>query len=315
VSIRRISADESRALAEQTRKRNVFARHSWENSFYLKRIGQLEEATVVEVFHSGALDQVLPTARTLATVVEKVAFISSTLGLKRERTHQLVALSRHRRYGFDLAISPGFRYCHSSERQEAAPRGIPVDDTFVRRFNRCGFPALVAASASSGDVGKRLEQGVNWLFESRQETSVHAAVVKTAIALESLLIASDTENFRGPLAERAAFILADDPARRRRIAKSIKGFYDLRSSIVHGGRRRLPSDPADLLEGVDRIVVLLLLTVASNVGAWTSFDLVVEAVEDRKWGGGSTNLSRPFPASHLSRTLHLLEGRRSRGAA
>jgi hypothetical protein len=117
------------------------------------------------------------------------------------------------------------------------------------------------------------------------------------------------------LAERTAFILADDPARRRRIAKSIKAFYDLRSSIVHGGRRRVSSDPADLLEGTDRIVVLLLLTVAANVGAWTSFDLVIDAVEDRKWGGGSTNLSRPFPASYLSRTLHLLEGRRSRSVA
>jgi hypothetical protein len=104
VFIRRISASESDAFVEQTRKRNVFARHSWENSFYLKRVGQLKDSTVLEVFRPGSLDQVLPVARSLAELVEKVAVISSALGLRRQRTHQLVAISRHRRYGFDLGL-------------------------------------------------------------------------------------------------------------------------------------------------------------------------------------------------------------------
>lgn len=314
VSIRAISAEECRTLAEQARKRNVFARHSWENSFYIQRIRQLEGATVVEVFRAGSLDEILPAARAVAALVEKVAFISSSLGLRRARTHQLLALSRHRRYGFDFAISPGFRYLHSSERQEATPRGIPVDDRFVRRFNRCGFPALVAAGGQTGDVAKRLQQGINWLFESRQETSMDAAVVKTAMALESLLIASDTESLRGPLAERTAFILADDATRRRRIAGSVKSFYDLRSSIVHGGRRMVPAPSATLLDGIDRFVVLLLLTIAANAPAWTSFNVVAEAVEDRKWGVRSPALSRPFPGSHLSRALQLVERKAQRGA-
>ena len=315
VWVRRISAGECSALVEQTRKRNVFARHSWENSFYLKRVGQLQDSTVVEVFRSGSLDQVLPIARSLAELVEKVAVISSALGLRRQRTHQLVALSRHRRYGFDLAISPGFRYLHSSQRQEAQPRGIPVDGTFVRRFNRCGFPVLVAMGASGGDIGRRLEQGVNWLFESRLETSKHAAVVKTAIALESLLIASDTERLRGPLSERTAFILSDDPVRRQRIAKNVKAFYDLRSSIVHGGRRRAPSQSETLLEGIDRLVILLLLTISSNAGAWASFDRIVEEVDARKWGAGEKPIQRPFPGSHLSRAMQLCEAKVTGSAA
>jgi hypothetical protein len=313
--IRQISASESSALVEETRKRNVFARHSWENSFYLKRAEQLAGATVVEVFRPGSLHQVLPVARSLAELVEKVAVISSALGLRRHRTHQLVALSRHRRYGFDLAISPGFRYLHSSQREEARPRGIPVNETFVRRFNRCGFQGLVAAATSGGDIAKRLEQGVSWLFESRQETSPQAAVVKTAIALESLLIASDSESLRGPLSERASFLLCDDPARRRRIARSVKAFYDLRSGIVHGGQRRTPSPSTTLLEGIDRIVLLLLLTLSANADSWTSFDRVVEEVENRKWGAGDRPIQRPFPSSRLSRALQLCEGKVEKSAA
>jgi hypothetical protein len=119
-----------------------------------------------------------------------------------------------------------------------------------------------------GDIGKRLDQSARWLFESRLETVPQAAVVKTAIALEALLIASDTESLRGPLAERSAFLLSDESGKRRRISKAIKSFYDLRSGIVHGGRRRVVVSPTLLGEGIDRLVVLLLLTVSGNTGSW-----------------------------------------------
>jgi hypothetical protein len=294
-------------MVEQARRRNVFARHSWENSFYLRRIGQLEEATVIEVLVPGALASALPVAQRRAELVEKVAFISAIFGIQRERMHKLLALSRHRRYGFDIAISPGFRYLRSSQRQETEPRGIRLDDTFVRRFNRCGFASVVSATESGTGIATRLQQGVNWLFESRQETSIHAAVIKTAIALESLLISTENESLRAPLAERAAFLLSDEPARRRRIASVVKSFYDLRSNIVHGGHRRLASVPATALEGIDRIVLLLLLTIAANSAAWASFDRVVAAVEDRRWGVATKSTKRPFPSSHLSRALRLAE--------
>lgn len=155
---------------------------------------------------------------------------------------------------------------------------------------------------------------MNWLFESRLETAPHAAVVKTAIALESLLIASDSESLRGPLSERTSFLLSDDPLRRRRIARSVKAFYDLRSGIVHGGRRRAPAN-GTLLEGINRLVLLLLLTISANVNLWTSIDRVVEEVENRKWGTGNRSIQRPYPSSHLSRALQLCEDKIDKSAA
>ena len=312
--IRRIPATESAALAEETRRRNVFARHSWENSFYLKRATQLADTTVIEVYRTGVLDEILPAARRIADLIEKVALLSSALSLRRDRTHNLVALSRHRRYGFDLAISPGFRYLRSSQREEAEPRGLPIDSTFVRRFKRCGFEQVVAGALSEGDIGRRLDQSVGWLFESRLETAPQAAVVKTAIALEALLIASDTESLRGPLSERCAFLLSDEPGKRRRISKAIKTFYDLRSGIVHGGRRRVAVSPT-FLEGVDRLVVLLLLTLSANTGSWQSFPHVVAETENRRWGGSELTIHRSFPGSHLARALLLCEGKSEKGTA
>jgi hypothetical protein len=263
---------------------------------------------VIEIYRSGSLDEVLPAARRLADLTEKVVLLSSALSLRRDRTHNAAALSPHRRYGFDLAISPGFQYLRSSRRAEAEPLGIRIDPTFVRRFERCGFEHVVVGALSEGDIGKRLDQSASWLFESRLETAPQAAVVKTAIALEALLIASDTESLRGPLSERSAFLLSDESGKRRRISKAIKGFYDLRSGIVHGGRRGLAVSPT-LLEGIDRLVVLLLLTVSANTGSWQSFSQVVAETENRRWGGAELAIQRPFPGSHLTRALLLCEGK------
>jgi hypothetical protein len=301
-------------MAELARKRNVFARHSWENSFYLERIGQLNGATVVEVFVEGNLDDVLPKARRTAEILERLAIVSSTLGLRRPRTHQLLSISAHRRYGFDLAISPGFEYLRSSSRRDAQPRGIPINPSFVRRFTRCGFPSLLAVLETDGELAKRLWQGLVWLFESRLEPSATAAVVKSAIALESLLIANDSESLRGPLSERAAFLLSDSATTRRRISKGVKAFYDLRSAVVHGGRRRSAISPTEVIEGVDRMIVLLMLTLAANSSAWPKFESAVEAVEDLKWGASSAKIARPFPGSHLTRAVQLLESPSRRSA-
>jgi hypothetical protein len=260
------------------------------------------------VFAPGALDEVLPKVRRKAELMERLALVSSVLGLRRKRTHQLLSISAHRRYGFDLAISPGFEYLRSSARRDAHPRGIPLTASFIRRFNRCGFPVLFEVLASDSVIGKRLEQGLTWLFESRVEASVTAAVVKSAIALESLLIVNDSESLRGPLSERTAFMLADSSVIRRRIGKAIKSFYDLRSAVVHGGgRRRSTVSPDDVLEGIDRIVLLLMLTIAANAKAWATYDAAVEALEDKKWGATAVPLVRPFPGSHLTRAVQLLE--------
>ena len=151
-----------------------------------------------------------------------------------------------------------------------------------------------------------MQQSAGWLFESRLETDLNAAIVKTAIALESLLIASESESLRNPLSERGSFLLSDEPLRRRRIARNVRAFYDVRSGIVHGGRRR-PFPNENLLEGIDRMVLLLLLTLGANASAWASFDRVVEEVEIRKWGAKGVTICRPFPSSVLSRALKLCE--------
>ncbi len=52
-SIRYFASYEADNLSEMIRKRNIFARHSWENNFYVQRIVQLSNRTVIEVYRDG----------------------------------------------------------------------------------------------------------------------------------------------------------------------------------------------------------------------------------------------------------------------
>lgn len=294
-------------MAAKAQHRSVFARHSWENNFYLERIHQLAGNTIVEVFADGPIDSMLTAARAKAELAERIALISSTLGLRRHRTQRLLAITGHRRFGFDLAISPGFEYLRSSARSETSPRGVPIDAAFVRRFERCGFALLLQVASSSHAMAGRLLQSIYWLSESRQEPAAAAAVIKTAIGLESLLIANETESLRGPLAERSAFLLSGDPAIRERVARSVRRFYDVRSGIVHGGRKKGTTVHPSLLDGIDRLVVLLTVMLATNANEYLSFDKLVAWVDGQKWGAKTEPIRRPFPASHLTRAIQLAE--------
>jgi len=52
-AVRYFNEVEARTLSEMVRKRNIFARHSYENNFYIKKINELSNRTIIEVFRSG----------------------------------------------------------------------------------------------------------------------------------------------------------------------------------------------------------------------------------------------------------------------
>jgi len=65
------------------------------------------------------------------------------------------------------------------------------------------------------------------------------AFIQMLFSLESLLIGDKkdflNESITAKLADCVAYILADDSAKRMKIAKQMKEFYAVRGSIVHSG--------------------------------------------------------------------------------
>lgn len=304
-SIRLFSEEEAHNLAELARKRNVFARHSRESGFYVQRIRALANRTVIEVFRPGDPDDMSAEAQKVADLTEKLALLSSTLAMPREKLQRLLAISSHRRSEFDITIGRGFYYLRSKSRPEPITQGITIDERFCRRFERCGFPQLALLCVSRRDVANRVVLALDWLFESRQEPVLPAALVKTSIALESLLIFSESEPLARSLSERAAFILSSDAHTRKEVSRIVKRFYGVRSGVVHGSRKKAKKLTPSLVEGIDRLTVLLCLIIASNSDKWDSTNSLRDWCEYERWGTPTSDVRIPFPDSYLRNAVTL----------
>jgi Apea-like HEPN len=191
--------------------------------------------------------------------------LSSTFVLSRPALHRLLAITSDCSSSVDFTFGRQCYYLRSTTRPAPIAKGIAIDDRFTRRFERCGFPQLLASCISGRELTRRLEISSRWLFESRQEPSMPAAIVKTAVALEALLIANESEPLTRALSERAAFLLSRDAVTRRAISRNVRKFYTARSAVVHGSRRRTSDLSPELLEGMDRLILLLCLMMAANV--------------------------------------------------
>ncbi len=304
-SIRYFSDAESQDLALTARKRNLFARHSWENPFYVRRIESLGDNTVIELFLRGQPDETIPFAEGMADLLEKLAVLSTTLVTNRRVLHHQLAISPHRRPYFDLTIGPRFYYLRSKSKSDPGIRPIVIDEKFLNRFQRCGFQQIAELCASEKEMAFRTRAALTWLFESRMESSLSAAVVKTAIALESLLIFDESEPIGKSLSERIALIVSRDPNMRRQLSSAVKKFYGSRSGIVHGGHRKTKSVMPSLVEGIDRITLLTCLTIAANPIMSDSVKVLSDYCEDQRWGAPDPKIRSPFPATYLSQAVKL----------
>jgi|LGVD01.1.fsa_nt_gb hypothetical protein len=305
ICIRFFNKEEAQALFALVKKRNVFARHSWENNFYLQRVEDLADITIINIIRTGNPDDIIDEVQITADLIEKLVFLSSTLVMSKKEIQRLLAISPYRRTIFDLTIGPKCNYIKSKSRSEPVIKGIIIDEKFCRRFERCGFPHLALLCTSDYNITERIISTINWLFESRQEPQLSASIVKTSIALESLLISSESEPLAKSLSERAAFILSSEPDIRHKISKIVKKFYDARSGVVHGSRKKSKMLTPNLVEGMDRLVILLCLTIASNSDKWDSMDSLLNWCESQRWGTSVSEIIIPFPNIYLKNAIKL----------
>jgi hypothetical protein len=305
-----VSQRETDALTDNVRMRNVFARHSRENNFYLSQIASLANKTVIESLGRGDPDSMIERAQLAAEWAEKTAFLSATLAMPRKELHRVMGVDVIRRSEVDMTIGQGFKYLRSTSRRRRTRRGIGIDAKFVKRFTRFGFPALYSRCITDGELVERLRLVMGWLYESRQESHLPAAIVKTSIALESLLIGSESEPLAKTLSERTAFILSSDPATRERISVIVKDFYDARSGVVHGSQKKAKKVTEHLLDGMDRLIVLMCLIIASE-NKWSTKNILREWCEEERWGNPSPRMF-PFPPLQLSNAISLCEKERKR---
>jgi hypothetical protein len=293
-SIRSITKNEVEKLNEEAQRNNSFIRQPYGNPFYPSRILKLSDKTVIEIFKAGYPSEIGKALDSIALSIETAVISSSILNTTRVQFHNRLAIGKEIGRDHDITIGPGYKSFRSRSKREFIPKGIMIDSRFIKQFNENGFHKLIQYCQSGSDLSQRVVSALTWLIDSRQEASLTAAFVKTSIALESLLIFNDNEPLSRSLSERCAYILSSYANIRASVSRIVRDFYDARSGIVHGGRRKSDLISPKLLELVDRIVVLLVLKLSANDKKWISKDVLRDWCENQKWDVSDIRVTCPF---------------------
>jgi len=294
-----MSVADATTLAERIRRGYVFARRGGESNFYVQRALSFSGVSVIELFGPGTCSNATAVHR--AVTAENVVAASLVLVGARKRFLQQ-AIGEPAAYIDLFVTSRNSRLAVSSTSGAGRlPSGAVIDRDASERYRRNGFSALYQLAVATTEVSGRASAALSWLTASRVEPIETAAVVKTAIALEALLVSGREPSTRA-VSERSAYLLSDDPDERQQISAATQRFYDVRSSVVHG-TRALPQDRVQkALEYGDRMVVLLMLAIAAQLSEWKSIADVQKYCDDIRWGR-TRPCKRPWRRGYLNQAL------------
>jgi hypothetical protein len=272
-------------------------------NFYVQKAKGLANQTVIEVFRPGDPKSIDEGAEKIASLIEKVTILSSTISLSKTELQRKLGINAKTKAVTNVIFSQDYHFISSKTRSDPPVHGLLIDEKFVKRFSKCGFENIVSYIQKKNDLSERVNLSLEWLFDSRIESRPPSSVVKTSIALESLLIFSESESLAQSLSERAAFILSSNPIRRQQISRILKRFYDVRSGVVHGSQKKAKKFTSNLLETVDRLITLLCLVISNNPELWVNTEALRDWCENQRWGNPSNEVKIPFPDLYLKNTL------------
>ena len=298
--IRRYDENEAEHLAKVIRNRDVSARLRGQRDFYYKRATNLEDRTVVEVINSG---EIIPSEELNRQAELAEATLMSSLILQGDRdsfVRKAVGIPGGY-FDLDITATGSDTKVSSTSQTRQVPTGLSVGHKANRRLKKNGFQTLYEVVTSTSKLAERIERALNWLLQSRTDRSASSAIVKTATAMETLVVIGH-EPTRRALSERSAYLLSDDPKVRLQISRTVQSFYSMRGSIVHG---KAPADSNDLirtLEFGDRMVVLISLVLAANGNTWSNADDMRRYCDSVRWGE-TPSCSRPWSRRYLNTAL------------
>ena len=118
----------------------------------------------------------------------------------------------------------------------------------IRKLFVEGMKDFLKLTSSSDLSLVRIIAACEWSFDADSEHVPAMKVVKACIGLESVYGEDNSEGgLTKSLSDRCSYSLASSLAERKDMMRKCRQLYQLRSSVVHGVKRRLSSADSDLL--------------------------------------------------------------------
>jgi hypothetical protein len=181
-------------------------------------------------------------------------------------------LSSGRYFGVFYKYSDGSSGIGTSIPRARGVLPVPIGQQFIAYLKANGLPYLEAVlqDRSRDDFSRKIYRAITWLGRGICASTGSEQFTSYVIALESLLIHRETRK-RATLAERVAVLLAGTPQEYDELLRKTKELYDLRSGIVHGGKK---AERVAELEVLARRVILRFVS-----ARFVSFESFVGWVE------------------------------------
>jgi Apea-like HEPN len=129
----------------------------------------------------------------------------------------------------------------------------------------------VFAKQKNSELERKLILSSKMYWLALQSYSPEITFISLISALESLLLGVSDRDYIGlKISEKVAFLMSDEQKERLRIYKSMKRFYDIRSSLVHGkSGKAVMIDTADL-DAVKNVFMTVFEKVLNLLGTYSS---------------------------------------------
>lgn len=304
--IRHFSQAECDSLCEMVRNRNVFSRHWANRDFYYKRAAAFADTTIIEVTRLGLPNDVKGAVADASDVAEQVTLIAASMVQRKPQLLRCLGIGARPATQVELLRGPRLETLSSRTTPTPPGGGFHTDSGLIKRIHATGLASVYSVCGQSSETRDRIRLSLGWLFESRCEPRFEVAVVKTAIALESLLVWSESEPLSRVLSERMAFLLSEQSVDREHISTLIKIFYNARSGIVHGGKNKRKAFKVHILDAVDRLVALALSVISAGILSWPTTEDLRQWCEAERWGAPQ-KIDRPFAKIYVRNALELIK--------
>lgn len=162
------------------------------------------------------------------------------------------------------------------------PRYYLIDDAAVAGL--MSAQSQMVADAILDPLAERVSQKLGWMTRARRVTDKSEAFLHFFTALEALFSAERGQPVTQTIARHFAVIWSDEPEARRIAAKWLADLYNVRSSVVHAGKREaLAADVRSLHHAVDRVFRAVLLQVDLRMPAQTFSEYLRNASYGSPW--------------------------------
>ena len=147
--LRFFSEIEAAKLADTLRRRNVFARHSGENDFYVRQVAQLSNRTIIELYRFGEPDETYQQASEVAELIEQLVVLSSVLVIKKDAFLRQLGINSNVRPEIDLIAASDMKFIRSRSQRRSKREGILVNKQFHSGLLRAGSLSCTSTAKPS----------------------------------------------------------------------------------------------------------------------------------------------------------------------